>query len=314
VSRVLLTGASGFLGAALVAPLSEAGHEVHAISRAGRPPREHGRTRGPAPAHVERVVWHAVDLTDATAAEAAVRVIAADSLLHMAWYVEHGRYWSAPENVVWVEATLRLLRAFAAAGGRRAVMAGTCAEYEWSQERPYDERTAPLAPATLYGTAKHATHLVAESFAAEAGLELAWGRIFMPYGPREDAARLVPSVIRALLAGAEAPVSDGAQVRDFMYVEDLAGAFAAILDSDVRGALNVASGRCCTLREMVALVADTVGRPELVRWGALPARPGDPPRLVADVRRLREEVGFVGKVDLQDGVRRTVAWWRETGS
>jgi nucleoside-diphosphate-sugar epimerase len=313
VSRVLLTGATGFLGAELVAPLIEAGHEVHAISRAGRP----GDRRGPGGSALERseqVVWHVADLTDAPTAAATVREIAPDSLMHMAWYVEHGLYWNSPENVVWVEATLRLLRAFAAAGGRRAVMAGTCAEYEWSQDVPYDERTAPLAPATLYGTAKHSTHLVAERFAAEAGLELAWGRIFMPYGPGEGGRRLVPSVIRALLAGEEVPVSDGERVRDFMYVEDIARAFAAILDSDVRGALNVASGRCCTIREMVTLLAETIGRPGLVGWGALPTREGDPRQLVADVRRLHEEVGFVPEVDLEDGVRRSVAWWRETGS
>jgi nucleoside-diphosphate-sugar epimerase len=304
VSRLLLTGATGLLGAKLLAPLVDAGHEIHALARSN--------TSGDAIFH--QVSWHRVDLTDAAAAETAVREIGADSLVHMAWYVEHGLYWSSPENVVWAEATLRLLRAFAAAGGRRAVMAGTCAEYEWSRERDlYDEASAPLVPATLYGAAKHATHLLAERFAEEAGVELAWGRIFMPYGPREGAGRLVPSVVRALLAGEQAPVSDGEQERDFMYVNDVARAFAAILDSDVRGAINVASGRCCTIREMVTLVAETVGRPELVRWGALPSREGDPRRLVADVRRLREEVGFAPEVDLPEGVRRTVAWWRETG-
>lgn len=304
MSRLLLTGATGLLGAKLLAPLVDAGHEIHALARSN--------TSGDAIFH--QVSWHRVDLTDAAAAETAVREIGADSLVHMAWYVEHGLYWSSPENVVWAEATLRLLRAFAAAGGRRAVMAGTCAEYEWSRERDlYDEASAPLVPATLYGAAKHATHLLAERFAEEAGVELAWGRIFMPYGPREGAGRLVPSVVRALLAGEQAPVSDGEQERDFMYVNDVARAFAAILDSDVRGAINVASGRCCTIREMVTLVAETVGRPELVRWGALPSREGDPRRLVADVRRLREEVGFAPEVDLPEGVRRTVAWWRETG-
>jgi nucleoside-diphosphate-sugar epimerase len=300
MSRVLLTGASGFLGAHTLAPLTEAGHEVHAIACA-EPPSGAAR---------EGVTWHRLDLTDARAAEALVSEIAAERLLHLAWYVEHGRYWQAPENVAWVEATLRLLRAFAAAGGRRAVMAGTCAEYEWSQAEAYDERTAPLAPATMYGVAKHATHLVAEHFAANAGVELAWGRIFMPYGPGERGERLVPSVIRALLAGHDAPVSDGAQERDFMYAEDVARAFTAILDSDVQGAINVASGRCCTIREMVTLLAEALGRPELVRWGAVSTRRGDPPRLVADVRRLRREVGFTPRVELEDGVGRTVDWWR----
>ncbi len=298
MSRVLLTGASGFIGRHALDALTSAGHEVHAVAR------EPGRD-------MPGVTWHVADLTDPPAAEALVGALAAERLLHLAWYVEHGLYWHAPENVVWVEATLRLLRAFAATGGRRAVLAGTCAEYDWSQQRElYDERHTPLAPATMYGVAKHATHLVAERFAANTDFELAWGRIFMPYGPGEGGGRLVPSVVRALLAGEEAPVSDGEQARDFMYAEDVACAFVAILDSDARGAINVASGRCCTIREMVTQLAETVGRPELVRWGAVPTRPGEPPRLVADVRRLREEVGFAPRVELAEGVARTVAWWR----
>jgi nucleoside-diphosphate-sugar epimerase len=298
VSRVLLTGASGFLGRHALDALADEGHDVHALAR----------TPGP---DMPGVTWHAADLTDARAAEAVVSEIAAERLLHLAWYVEPGLYWQAPENVAWVEATLRLLRAFAAAGGRRAVMAGTCAEYDWSRERElYDERDTPLAPATMYGLAKHATRLVAERFAANADLELAWGRIFMPYGPGERGERLVPSVIRALLAGRDAPVSEGAQARDFMYAEDVARAFAAILDSEAQGAINVASGRSCTIREMVTLLAETVGRPELVRWGAVPTRAEEPPRLVADVRRLREEVGFAPRVEPRDGVEYTVAWWR----
>jgi nucleoside-diphosphate-sugar epimerase len=297
VSRVLVTGSSGFIGARVLDPLLEAGHEVHAISRRGGRP------------NCDQVISHRTDLTDAAATESAIRRIEADSLIHLAWYVEHGRYWRSPENFTWIEATLRLLRSFAEAGGRRAVLAGTCAEYEWSRER-YDERSSPLVPATLYGVAKHATHLVAERFATDVDLELAWGRIFMPYGPDEPDERLVPSVVRALLRGREAPVSDGRQARDFIYVDDVARAFVAILDSHVGGAINVGSGRRSTIGEMVTLLAEEIGRPELVRWGALPSRPGEPSELIADVGRLREEVGFIPRVDLADGVRRTVSWWR----
>jgi nucleoside-diphosphate-sugar epimerase len=301
MSRVLLSGASGFIGARAIAPLLAAGHEVHAVARSEPP------------AQLAGVVWHRADLTDASAAQQLVGEVEPELLLHLAWYVEHGRYWQSVENVVWVEATLRLLRAFAGAGGRRAVLAGTCAEYEWTHER-YEEGSTPLRPATLYGVAKHATHMVAESFASEAGIELAWGRIFMPYGPGEADARLVGSVTSALLAGREAPLSDGLQARDFMYVEDVGAAFAALLDSSVLGAVNVASGRRCTIGEMATLLARAVGRPELLRLGALPNRAGEPPTLVADVHRLREEVGFSPQVELEEGVSRTVAWWRETHS
>jgi nucleoside-diphosphate-sugar epimerase len=304
MSRVLLTGASGFLGGSALRALLQAGHEVHAVGRGG-PPGELLRATGEG-----QLSWHRADLTDPLAAEALLMEANTECLVHMAWYVEHGRYWQAPENLVWVEATLRLLRGFAEAGGRRAVMAGTCAEYEWSLDR-YSEDTAPLAPATLYGVAKDATRRVAERFAQNAGVELAWGRIFTPYGPGEAPARLLPSVIVKLLAGEPAPAPAGTQVRDVMYVEDVAGAFVAILDSEVQGAVNVGSGDPTSIRELISLTAEAAGHPELVGWGELPQREGEPQELVADVRRLREEVGFEFRVGLMEGIERTVAWWRE---
>lgn len=314
MTKVLLTGATGFLGRHVLAALLDAGHEVHAVSRS-RP--DHAASTLAAHAEgdgTERRVatWHAADLASPGGADGLLARVAPEALVHMAWYVEHGRYWHARENVLWTEATLRLLREFVDAGGRRAVLAGTCAEYEWSPSNgPYDERRSPLNPATMYGIAKDATRRVAERLAADAGIELAWARVFMPYGPDEPSERLLASVIAALLAGTPAPVSSGEQIRDFMYVADLGRAFAALLDSPVQGPVNVASGRGASVRELVELAAGEVGRPELIRWGSVPSREGDPAELVADVTRLRTEVGFAPSVGLGEGVRRTVSWWRE---
>jgi nucleoside-diphosphate-sugar epimerase len=298
--RVLLTGGSGFIGARAIAPLLATGHEVHAL----------GRHAGQA----DGVVWHEADLLDERATAQAVAEIAAERLLHLAWFTEHGRFWTAGENLDWVAASVRLLRAFVAAGGQRAVLAGTCAEYDWAHVgepcRELDGAHGPAMPqrpATLYGTCKHATRLVAEAFAREAGLSLAWGRVFLLYGPGEDARRLVPDVARKLLAGLEAPASDGAQVRDFMHVDDVAGAFAALLDSAVEGPVNIASGERVSIAEVLALIARAAGRPELLRLGALPRRSGDPDVLVADVARLRDEVCFAPAIALERGIAEAVA-------
>jgi nucleoside-diphosphate-sugar epimerase len=256
------------------------------------------------------VRWQVADLLDPAAAQAVVAAAAPERLLHLAWYAEHARFWTSPENLRWVEATLRLLRAFADAGGRRAVVAGTCAEYEWTPEGGVLSEDAPLRPATLYGAAKDATRRVAEAFSGVSDMELTWGRVFLLYGPGEPPGRLVPRVTRALLAGEEAEVGPPDLVRDFMDVEDVAGAFAALLDSRVTGAVNVATGEPTRIGEIVDTIADLVGRPELVRRGALPARPGEPSTLVADARRLREEVGFSPRISLRDGLATTIDWWR----
>ncbi|HEX8691513.1 MAG TPA: NAD(P)-dependent oxidoreductase, partial [Longimicrobium sp.] len=255
------------------------------------------------------VRWHAADLLLPGEPERLVARVRPERLLHLAWSVEPGAFWRAPENLDWVGASLALARAFAERGGRRAVFAGTCAEYEWSGGR-CRERETPLVPATLYGAAKKAVHEVVEVYAREAGVSAAWGRIFLLYGPHEPPGRLVSSVARALLLGEPAPCSRGGQLRDFLHVADVAGAFAALLESGVEGPVNVASGEAVPVGEVVARLAEAAGRPELVRWGELPERPGDPALLAADVARLRGEVGWAPRYTLARGLEETVAWWR----
>ena len=298
MSRVLVTGATGFIGRHALGPLARAGHELHAVTT-----RDHVASEEP-------VTWHRADLLQAVDV---VAELEPELLVHLAWYVEPGRFWTSPLNVRWVEASLAALRAFADAGGRRAVIAGTSAEYDWraADDRCHEERT-PLRPATLYGAAKHALHSVAARYGEQAGFELAWGRIFFVYGPGEPDGRLVPSVGRGLLAGEPVPTTRGDQVRDFMHVEDVAAAFAALADSSVTGAVNVASGEPVAVREVVDGLADAAGRPDLPQPGALPDREGDPPRLVADATRLREEVGFRPRIGLAEGLRGSLEWLRSS--
>ena len=296
--RVLVTGASGFVGRRALAPLVQRGFDVHAVAR------------GVPDATTAGVTWHAADLLDAGARRALVGSLRASHLLHLAWYAEPGAFWAARENAPWVAATIGLVDEFAAAGGSRATLAGTCAEYDWTAPQPLGE-DAPLAPATFYGTCKDATRRVTAGVAELAGVSLAWGRIFFLYGPGEDERRLVASVARALVAGERAPTSAGLQRRDFLHVDDVAGAFAAILDSSAEGAVNVASGAAVTVRSIAEQLAQQAGRRDLLDLGALPDRPGDPPEIAADVARLRDEVGFVPALGLAAGVEQTVAWWRE---
>lgn len=293
MSRVLVTGATGFVGRRVLAPLRERGFEVHAVAR--HPGEEEGID----------VRWHTADLLDDEARPGVVQRIGATYLLHLAWYAEHGRFWTAPQNGDWVAASVRLAREFVDAGGRRAVMAGTCAEYDWEQDGPFAEDLSPLRPATFYGASKDATRRLVEHIVPE----LAWGRIFFLYGPGEHPDRLVASVARALVAGERAPTSAGTQRRDFLHVDDVAGAFAALVAADATGAVNVASGEAPEVREVVRLLGDSAGRPELLDVGALPARPDDPPLIAADVRRLRDEVGFTPTTALRDGLEQAVRWW-----
>lgn len=281
-----MTGATGFVGRHVLGPIVELGYDVHAV---------HHRA---SPIEVEGVTWHRVDLLEEDIP------IEASHLLHLAWYAVPRKFWSAPENLRWVEASLRLLRRFAAGGGGRAVVAGTCAEYDWSAGHCV-EGVTPLAPIGVYGTCKNALRELLE---ATPGLSSAWGRIFFLYGPFEPPEKLVASVIRALLAGEEVRLSAGAQRRDFLYVADAGAAFARLLDSAADGAVNIGSGQAVAVRDVAERIGRLIGRPELLRFG----EPGnEPPLVVADVGRLREEVGLEPRFALDPGLAQTIEWWRE---
>lgn len=297
MKRVLLTGANGFIGRHCLQPLCSRGFEVHAVDI--RVPKESDTT----------VHWHQVDLTDPKQVLELVSGVQPTHLLHFAWFAEPGEYWISLENTRWVQASLDLLQAFALYGGQRVVMAGTCAEYDW-RHGYCSEAVTPLAPTTLYGICKHSLQLMLIAYSERTGLSAAWGRVFFLYGPHERPERLVSSVIRSLLQGEPARCSHGNQIRDFLHVEDVAGAFVALLESKVEGAVNIASGLPVALKEVIAQIAEELGRQSLIRLGAVPMSANEPRLLVADASRLTNEVGWAPGYDLSLGLRQTIDWWK----
>ena len=297
MKRVLITGATGFIGLHCLPLLVARGYEVHAVSSR--------RTT----ANESNIHWHQTDLLDSPQVAALMVEVQPNYLLHFAWYAIPGKYWTSPENLRWVQASVGLLQEFAGHGGKRVVMAGTCAEYDWRYGY-CSEVVTPLAPATLYGTCKHSLQLMLAAFSKQTGLSAAWGRIFFLFGPHEHPDRLVAYVIRSLLRGEPARCSHGRQIRDFLYVQDVADAFVALLESGVSGPVNIASGRPMALRELVYEIAAKFNRDDLIQLGAVSTSPDDPPLLVAHVQRLYDEVGWTPKYDLDTGLEQTLEWWK----
>lgn len=266
--------------------------------------------RGPAPDWAPGgVEWLQRDLLAPGAAAALVAEVAPEAVLHLAWETAPGAYWTSPANVAWLRASLDLAEA-AAGRGARVVTAGTCAEYDWSAGW-LSETGTPLAPATLYGRTKHALGSTLEALGQASGASFAHGRVFFLYGPHEAPARLVPSVTAALLRGERAPTTDGVQQRDFLHVDDVAAALVALLHADaVTGPVNIASASPVAVRDVVAAIADEVGRPDLVGWGEVERGASEPDLVAGDAGRLRDEVGFSPRYGLRDGIRATVDWWR----
>lgn len=295
--KVLVTGASGFLGGHCLAPLVARGFEVLALYRER------------APLELAGVRWVRGDVMDRTAMRALLAEHRPQALLHLAWIVEPGKLISDPSNVSWVAASLDLIRAFREAGGERCTVSGSCYEYDWRFGYCVEEVT-PCEPDTLYGSAKDSLRRAFLSYCNVSGLSGSWGRAFFMYGPREHPARLVSSVTLALLQGQPAKSSHGLQVRDYLHIQDVADGMVALLASQARGAFNIAANAAITVRHIVEELGRITGRSDLVQIGALPARANDAPLVLGDGRRLLQEAGWKPRISLDEGLASTVAWWR----
>ncbi len=303
---MLVTGAGGFIGRWSLQPLRAAGYEVCAVLSPGT---ERLEARLP----LAGIEVHRADLTGPASIDALLEATMPTHLLHFAWIATPGIYAQSSENQRWLSASRHLLAAFGRCGGVRAVMAGSCAEYDWSQVAVCDERSSPLAHGehvSPYAASKIELQRALESYGRAHELSWAWGRIFFQYGPAEHRDRLVASVIVNLLAGREAPCTHGRQIRSFLHVEDVGAAFAALLASEVQGPVNIGSGEPLSIAELLGRLAGRIGRPELLKLGARSAPSAEPAVLVPDVGRLRDEVRWRPRWSLDAGLEDTVRWWR----
>jgi nucleoside-diphosphate-sugar epimerase len=302
MKRVLVTGAPGFIGSACLPDLLAREYEIHAVAS---PKREIPDDL----LELDGIEWRRSDLLDPSEFAPLLERTQPSHLLHLAWHAPGS--WDAPENWRWVDVSLALLGEFIAGGGTRAVVTGTSAEYDYHQgDGVCSEKTTPLQAQSIYGQSKRQLFERAIQLFEGAPPNFAWARLFSLYGPREQYKRLVPSVTRALLRSEPAKCTDGLQKRDFLHVDDAARALVALLDSNVTGPLNIASGNAIPVRDVVEQVVAETGNADLVRYGALPTRAVDPPLMVADTKLLHEALGFEPEISLQEGIARTVSWWR----
>lgn len=304
--RILVTGAAGFLGSHLVARLIDRGAEVCALD------------------HASARRWAQIDRAGvSTTVRADVRTLGdpvhdralgrVDAVIHLAAVGVVGEVSDVRELVSTnVDGTVAVLLA-AQRLGARLIYCGSCFEYGAGER--WTEDALP-APTSEYGAAKAAGWLITQAFARRTGLEVVALRPFTMYGPMEPPGRLVPSVVRQALAGRPIDLTPGDQVRDFVYVEDVADAFIAAVTATaaVGGTFNVCSGTAVTVREIVQRVLRCTGSESNARFGALSYRPTELAILSGDTTRAEEVLGWRARVSLDEGLARTIAWFRTTGA
>ncbi len=296
--RVLVTGATGLIGRQTVLPLKARGFTVIAMT--------HGK--GAVADADETIVG---DLLDSAAMKSVVREAAASHLVHLAWHGDISNRWNSLANLDWAGATLQLVHRFAEEGGKGAVLAGSCAEYDWGGGGSFAEDD-DLGPRSLYGQAKAATGVLLTSASQHLGMTLAWARIFFCYGPGESQGRLIGDLVSGLSANRIVECTDGQQLRDFLHTADIGKALATLLDAGAAGAVNVGSGTAVPVARVIQTVARVMGKPELIRLGAQPRPPDDPACIEAVVTRLTSEFGFKPEIDLETGLENVIQ--REVGN
>lgn len=295
--RLLITGASGFIGRALVdALVARSGYELHAVTW--------GTPKVPLS---EQVAWHECSLLEHKSVDALFAKIKPDSLIQLAWCADHATYWKDPANFDWLCANLNIARVFMRQGGRRAVFAGTSAEYDWSAQSPLNEIETPLKPQMLYGSCKLAAYWAIQSFFEQEGVSWAWARFFNPFGSYEDRRRLIPKVCLKLLAGEKLEFDAALSQRDFLHVDDVGSALAALALSEVQGPVNVGSGAPTSVRHVVTALARLMQKDDSVSFSGTD---GVADAVVADVTRLRDEVGWSPSRTLEERLQETCDWWR----
>jgi nucleoside-diphosphate-sugar epimerase len=181
---------------------------------------------------------------------------------------------------------------------------GTCFEYNLAARRQPIIETSRTAPASTYARSKLLLFKSLRDITT-----LTWVRLFYQYGPAENPNRLVPFIIGKLLRGEKCRLSTGDQVRDFLHVSDVGRALGAVFRDELLGVVNIGSSQPVTVRQVAETIGKLMERSELLEFGVVPPRPGDPPYVVADTVRLRS-TGWEPKFTLTSGLEQTIEWWQ----
>ena len=292
--RVLVTGATGFLGSHLVERLLAGGVQVHAVSRRATPPRG-GSVR-----------WAHLDLADPSATAELIDSIHPEVVFHLA-----GEVTGVPDlDMVLpvfhstLHSTVNILTAVAGQGRGRVVLAGSLEEAGTGEDAP---------PSSPYAAAKWASTGYAEMFRALWGSSIVTLRVAMVYGPgQRNRRKLVPYVIDSLLRGQAPRLTSGVRRVDWVYVDDVIEAFLAAAGTpDASGIMDIGSGSSTSIRHVVGVIRTLLDVDVEPDFGALPGRPHDREWL-ADLSAARRLLGWGPTVGLREGLAATVDWYRRT--
>lgn len=295
-TRLLVTGAGGFVGAAVVKAAVAGGHDVIAVAR-----NDISRLRSLA----DRVSLHRLDLSDPAAVSSLLDSARPDLIVHSAWEGVGGALRSGDVQLDNIGTTVALADAAIAAGARKFVGIGSQAEYG-RYDRKIVETDLPR-PTMLYGAAKLAANHLAAQRCREAETGFAWLRLFSVYGPGDNPSWLIPSAAASLVRGKAPQCTAGTQKWDYLHIDDVAdGILAAATREDATGVFNLSSGNPIAVKTIVEMLRDIAAPGVELKFGTIPFDPDQIMHLDGDNARLRSATGWSPRVALGDGLAQVV--------
>lgn len=235
--KIVFTGATGFIGECIYNKLRNLNHEVFILSRRAN------STKG----------WYQVDLFDTTKVDSILEAIGAEVLIHFAWDVTHGVFWTADINAHYVQASKQLFSSFIKHGGKKIIAAGTCAEYPTSKY-PVSEDMVYSNELTPYGQAKLAVLNELKELHTEHGTDYVWLRLFGIYGPKENPERFIPNAILKISKQQEFLIKQPNVFVDYIYVEDFADFVIQCIEHDIVGIINIGTGNPISLLDLYTTI------------------------------------------------------------
>jgi nucleoside-diphosphate-sugar epimerase len=301
MNKILITGATGFVGARVTRILVEQGRDVALLIR----PESNSHRIDDL---LDRCTLVRGDMSCLGELQKPLTNFAPQAVLHLAWEGVKGADRNSPIQMRNVSSSIDLYRLMEELGCKHFVGLGSQAEYGPLQGKISEND--PTRPTTAYGAAKLATGLVLERSAAASNSPFAWLRLFSSYGPDDDPSWLIPYMINRLLVGEKPSLTLAEQVWDYLHVDDAAAAIVAVLDADARGFFNLGSGQARPLRDIITMIRDLINPTMPLGFGEFPYRPDQVMHLEADISALTSTTNWAPQVSLDDGIAATVAWYQ----
>lgn len=308
--KILITGATGFVGSNLVRVFLNEKHEIHIFVRDNSNTWTLGKS-------LKKVVTHKVDIENSAKVKTVLREVKPNFLLHLANLGVYGGEETNVSNYIKVNVigTVNLISAIKHSNFELFINTGSSAEYG-PKTKPMNEQDSCI-PTTFYGVSKLTATYYSKLIAKQTGLPICTLRLFSPYGPNDNKNRLIPYTILKALSNRVVKIHDRNAVRDYLYIEDVTNAYQKAMQAKlkIRGeTINIGSGYQISVAEIVSTIINLANSKSRVILPRSTSRPYESVTWQADIKKAKKYLNWKPQFTLEEGLSQTIKWFKNNKS